>query len=487
MYHLDMEGFLQLYYWNMVGFPWPQSIKRGTFHLPDYPSIIRLRPPGFVFIASCRWTQLLLYIMSPTSTSVDASKPSKYYRCQKIVAATGKPCTGTFKYPQHLRRHDKHFHLNVSTTFIHVTPGSQSRRSVFTNPKLITPRRRLSTRQIAPESTSVRARSSRSLQSVVANPHKAACSPTALPHASQPASVSPVQSHTALQWPLPAETASTASSCMSPTFATPQFALPPPLESTHPQGSDDDTLAFDDAAWAYKDHATLARNQHPSTSDPGPRPRTLDQAPKPSDAHIPPKSATPLPTYEAKSSPQTHAQPKALAWLTQAAKAKFDSTYEALLAGWGVTTRHTGTCVLVPEDWRFSNPLDLMASFGLDNVPAVGSSRAWYSCADHGTTLARAKVWFSKPRTGLDLDVFVGCGPYKPMDASHLCHHEHCIVHLIYEPANINHARQECCRRARFLRGERRPVPEHCTIHEPPCMMQVSIDTSTFCLTEMLT
>ncbi|KAL8657101.1 MAG: hypothetical protein Q9226_002253 [Calogaya cf. arnoldii] len=180
----------------------------------------------------------------------------------------------------------------------------------------------------------------------------------------------------------------------------------------------------------------------------------------------------PLPIYDVPSSRKA-AQIKALAWTTQAAKEKFRSVYEALLARWGVSFRHTGTCILLPEDWRFSNALDLMALFTPENCPKRDASRASYSHASFGTSLVRAKVWFDLPsRTGLDLDVYLGSGDTKPMDASHLCHHDHCITHVIYEPVNINQDRRKCCRQTRILRAEKLPVPVHCSQYSPPCMMQ---------------
>ena len=136
---------------------------------------------------------------------------------------------------------------------------------------------------------------------------------------------------------------------------------------------------------------------------------------------------------------------------------------------------HRGTCVLLPEDWKAMDPVDLMTTFQNYKPPEGGSSRAWYSYADHATTVARAVAWYGHwPRTGVELDNFLGCGPFKPMDGSHLCHHEHCIVHLIYESADINLDRWDCCLEARFLRQDGRVVPEHCGKHSPPCLMQVS-------------
>ena len=185
------------------------------------------------------------------------------------------------------------------------------------------------------------------------------------------------------------------------------------------------------------------------------------------------KDATP--TYQVKRSKKTPGQQRGLDWLTAAGKAHFEKTYEMLLAQWGVKADHRGTCVLLPEDWKALDPEYLMTIFQDHKPPSGGSSRAWYAYADHATSMARARGWYEDchwPRTGVELDNFLGCGPYKPMDGSHLCHHEHCIIHLVYESAAINIDRWNCCLRARFLRQDRREVPEFCDQHSPPCMMQ---------------
>ncbi|KAL8819220.1 MAG: hypothetical protein Q9223_002302 [Gallowayella weberi] len=180
------------------------------------------------------------------------------------------------------------------------------------------------------------------------------------------------------------------------------------------------------------------------------------------------------PQYECRTSRRNPGEPKAWCWITREASDHFHDYFKALMASWGVTSDHTATCVLLSEDWRPAVPLDLMALFSAENVPLAGSPRAWYSYRGFGTSLARAIVWFSKPRRAIDLDQFLECEEYPPMDASHLCHHEHCVVHLVYEPANVNQERSECQRRARFLRAEKRAVPEECSKHNPPCMMQAS-------------
>lgn len=95
--------------------------------------------------------------------------------------------------------------------------------------------------------------------------------------------------------------------------------------------------------------------------------------------------------------------------------------------------------------------------------------------SDHTTAAARAAAWFGQwPRSGVELDNFLECGPFQRMDGSHLCHNRLCILpsHIAYEPAVVNESRAECSERARFLRVHGRAVPPTCGRHDPPCLMQ---------------
>lgn len=56
------------------------------------------------------------------------------------------------------------------------------------------------------------------------------------------------------------------------------------------------------------------------------------------------------------------------------------------------------------------------------------SNRLIFQYNNYTTTFLRALAWFGDQtwsRNGIELDNFLSCGPYKPMDASHLCHHDH--------------------------------------------------------------
>lgn len=141
-----------------------------------------------------------------------------------------------------------------------------------------------------------------------------------------------------------------------------------------------------------------------------------------------------------------------------------------------------GTCVLVPETWKNLDPMLLVQLFDLENCPNAQSKRLRYQYADHCTTFARSLAWFTEwPRSGAQLDNFVGDGGYQPLDASHTCHQNSCIVHITFDPAHINHDRKACCHLARRLRSEGGEILKHCDVHSPPCLMQLSrINRSTW-------
>ena len=130
-----------------------------------------------------------------------------------------------------------------------------------------------------------------------------------------------------------------------------------------------------------------------------------------------------IPIYDIKSSKKYMQQERGLDWLTFKAKKSFDDSQENLLSQWGVKPGHTGTCVLCPEDWRLHDPLGLESCLTdkPKHLPEPGTPRAAYSYSDHATSWARAAVWFKQwPRSGIELDNFLGSGPFTPMDASHL-------------------------------------------------------------------
>lgn len=185
-----------------------------------------------------------------------------------------------------------------------------------------------------------------------------------------------------------------------------------------------------------------------------------------------------VPSYPIKRSKKHPRQQKGLRWLESDGKDKFDGDLKSLLAQWGVKETHTSTCVLCPEDWSAADPTRLMDLFSTEKCPRAGSGRLTYQYADHSTAYVRAIAWFKErywPRKAAELDNFIGCGPYRPKDASHLCHHDDCVVHIAWEGAHINEERKDCCARARFIRGEGDPIPEHCDQHDPPCLMQASL------------
>ncbi|KAL9034399.1 MAG: hypothetical protein Q9180_005428, partial [Flavoplaca navasiana] len=397
-----------------------------------------------------------------------SSVGDKVFRCTWKNHLGQSACSATFTRAYSLRRHELRSHQTpLSTTFIYQTPSSNGRRrSIHTaggsqrsirapatsTPTFFGSRMFLGLGLQDPRPTSAPSFG----PTRGAAPTSAFHSPTSRDSDYSPGSttgtfVSPIQSsdHDALCYP-PFTANQSAPATPWPQMATANFQ------------DDSDT-----------ESATTATDAIPGSTVVSRAPSTAEVVSSTNEAMVLDESRPLLPRYEIRLSKTTPGQPKALDWLTTEGKAKFTEFEDAILNRWGQSRGHRSTCLLVCEDWRHSDPLDIMALFSLDNIPAVGSPRAKFSYKDHGVSFVRAKVWFEKlHRTAGDLDVFLNTGDCKPMDASHLCHHEHCIKHVVYEPAHINHDRQECCNRAKFLRSEGRDVSEHCTAHDPPCMMQ---------------
>ena len=183
-----------------------------------------------------------------------------------------------------------------------------------------------------------------------------------------------------------------------------------------------------------------------------------------------------MPTYEVPRSKKLGDQQKGLNWLSQHGKEKFDKFHQNFLAQWGVKPEYESIHVLCPEDWSSLEPRSLLQLFTTRKCPTQGTGRLSYAYSDHTTSYARALVWFDSQswlRSGMELDNFLGAGPFQRKHASHTCHHEYYLVHLILEDAHTNQDRKTCYELAIFLRQEGLPIPKHCDRHNEPCLMQV--------------
>ena len=70
-----------------------------------------------------------------------------------------------------------------------------------------------------------------------------------------------------------------------------------------------------------------------------------------------------------------------------------------------------------------------MATLARESYLRPHFQRSIYKFDDHSTLLGRAVAWFAKwPRIGVELDDFLECGPFKPLDALYLCYHGLCIL-----------------------------------------------------------
>ena len=427
----------------------------------------------------------------PTDSSISL-RPD--FRCSELDTATGKLCGKSFNRKSNLTRHIKGIHRNRGLTFVAYNANGKSTRDTHgTNPgssstgETIQPLDRVTWDLQNFWSSSV---------------------PNASTFTAHPTSITPLPALTVSNLSEPVHelrhpTSSTSGpatrniseSCDIPTYATAlnssSKASPPapsltPVEvmtqgSAHPMSHTATQSITNPDAMCVMMSPSLTINgtgegvrQPQSNSSGSKRRRSV------SSDHLIARFHNPIPAYPVKLSKTKGRQQEGIDWLQESAKTKFDETYSALLARWGVKPAHKGTCVLLSRDTKTLKSMELIqflekGKFNLQESNMNGSGRLNYQYSDHRTNFGRALAWFSEwPRRAIDLDNFIGCGPFDAMEASHLCHHDYCIVHVIYEEAYKNQDRNVCRQAARILRQNREELPEHCTRHFPPCLMQVS-------------
>ncbi|KAL8730095.1 MAG: hypothetical protein Q9166_004294 [cf. Caloplaca sp. 2 TL-2023] len=143
------------------------------------------------------------------------------------------------------------------------------------------------------------------------------------------------------------------------------------------------------------------------------------------------------PDYEVKQSRKYPGQQQGLLWLSEKSKENFDRSYEILLGRWGgLRPEHSGTCVLCPEAWRVKTPPSLVEIADPGQFPSREAEQMLFSYSDFSTSFVRVAAWFRSGRRlrGVELDNFLGVKRFRRMEASRLCHQEHCIVRTILEP-----------------------------------------------------
>ncbi|KAL9035711.1 MAG: hypothetical protein Q9180_004713 [Flavoplaca navasiana] len=182
--------------------------------------------------------------------------------------------------------------------------------------------------------------------------------------------------------------------------------------------------------------------------------------------------AAPVPVYEVKQSTTTPGQQLALDWCTYTAKQDFERLLRNLLARvGGVGLSHQGTCVLCPQDLPDLKTTKIASAYQL---PGRQSPEFTYQYSDYSTTMVRTIAWFRGqwPRPLVHLDDFIGDCPWLPMEATHLCHQNHCLVHVIAEDGVTKESRKTCATNACLARQAGQDLPGECSIHQPPCLLQ---------------
>lgn len=182
------------------------------------------------------------------------------------------------------------------------------------------------------------------------------------------------------------------------------------------------------------------------------------------------------PDYEVHQSAIHPGQQCGIDWASEAGKLNFDRVFKSLIGRMGgVKPSHQGSCVLCPEALRSMNLSDLR---GTDPtlLPDRTADPIKFYYSDYATSFPRATAWYQGgrwPRAGAELDGLIGANGLLPMDATYLCHQEHCVIHLAWESVEHKSSREHCAVSAREARQAGRPLPKHCSEHTPPCLLQV--------------
>ena len=167
---------------------------------------------------------------------------------------------------------------------------------------------------------------------------------------------------------------------------------------------------------------------------------------------------------------------KGSALIMDPARNTFQRYHTDLLAKWGVKPMHKSSCILVPQEWRNQDPLDLMYRFSPENCPNSNSIRLSYTLERQSKVFTRYCAWFSAwPRSEEDLAKFMRTTDW-PLEGSYLCHQRMCINpnHIVYESHETNVDREKCHHHPEAFRQYGYIIPPRCRIHDPPCFIEVS-------------
>ena len=182
------------------------------------------------------------------------------------------------------------------------------------------------------------------------------------------------------------------------------------------------------------------------------------------------------PSYPIVESEQIPGQSKAIDWRRLEGKRSFNLEFaKTLLRLGGVKSTHQGTCVVGPDIFRSLGPTDLL--YGTQPEQLAGLLQPMmYEYSDYRTEFVRAAAFFRSddwPHTGFSFDNFLGVRLYRLMVASHPCHQDHCLIHVTYETVDTKRDRERCAEWAKAARCGGQEVPPTCSVHNPPCLLQV--------------
>ena len=161
--------------------------------------------------------------------------------------------------------------------------------------------------------------------------------------------------------------------------------------------------------------------------------------------------------YDIKMLSKISSQFKKIKWFFVAAKKIFDNHHNHRFVEWNVKFIHKNICVLMFKNWKNFDSMKLLNLFDFDNCSTTQTTRLRYQYENHCIFYAKIVTWFFQfSKLNFELNNFMNNRYYQFMNVFHICHHNICINHEIYESIHINHVRKTCCETTKKLRREKK-------------------------------
>ena len=151
-------------------------------------------------------------------------------------------------------------------------------------------------------------------------------------------------------------------------------------------------------------------------------------------------------------------QQRVFDWFRYSTKQTFDKKYVKLFVQW--------------KKFFFQHENNCVFSFSIRQ-----SNFLIFRAIDHNIFFVRILIWFHDKiwfKKNVKLNNFFDCDLYQFMKIFHLCHHNRCLIHVIYEFTNNMKNRKICFQSTKYLRCQILNIFDRCNQHDSFCLLQIN-------------